>query len=126
MRQFFIKSKREHGSYSYSKAQKLVCLRALQLVNIYDDMLFANFIKDVDSALKDGVEDHRQGLKSCGLSLHPITAIELDRSWEVLDVLDFASKHHNLVQGVDGEPLVPDALARKLANLSLQMAEDDP
>ena len=53
MRQYFIKSKREHGNYSYSKAQKLVCLKALQLVNIYDDMLFANFIKDVESALKD-------------------------------------------------------------------------
>lgn len=74
----------------YKPSQKLVVLRMLQRLNIHDDVLYTNFVNDISSLLaKYSDEDLVSRLQQICLTQHPITNNIIDRTFEMLDVIDF-------------------------------------
>ena len=67
----------------YTPSQKLVCLKLFTSSKVYDKDLFESFIQDLTA--KDS--------KPCWYIRNPITNEEIDYFYDVIDVLDFATKY---------------------------------
>jgi hypothetical protein len=62
----------------------------LQRLNIHDDVLYTNFVNDISSLLaKYSDDDLVSRLQQICLTQHPITNNIIDRTFEMLDVIDF-------------------------------------
>ena len=74
----------------YKSSQKLVILRMLQLISIHDDSLYSNFTNEVIQILsKYSGEELTNKMKQICITQHPLTNESIDRTFEMLEVLDF-------------------------------------
>ena len=80
----------------YKSSQKLVILRMLQQLSIYNNDLFCSFVEDLQKILsgKNNEEELLNRLAVVSVSKHPVTNENIDRLFEMIEVLDFHYKHH--------------------------------
>lgn len=84
-----------HYFRDYQLNQKLVVLKFYENFSVYDPELFASFEKDLAKATREaGGNDEKfwQVLQSICVSQHPISGQDIDRTYELLDVLEFHLK----------------------------------
>jgi len=76
----------------YQPNQKLVILKMLQNLGFYDEALFTNFTNQFLQLMQQpgGVD---AAIKATCMTLHPLTMEYVDRTFELLDVLNFHMKH---------------------------------
>lgn len=75
----------------YQLNQKLVVVKMFQNLQLYDEQLFKDFTDDLNKKLKNAkdAKSFEQQINQICLTTHPISGKEIDRTYELLDVLNF-------------------------------------
>jgi len=75
----------------YQPNQKLVVLKMLHNLKIYDEALSTNFVDQITQLMSRQPID--EVMNSVCVTLHPLTAEDIDRTFELVDVIDFHLKN---------------------------------
>lgn len=77
----------------YQPNQKLVVLKMLQNLSVYDEDLFQNFMDDLTKIVGKASLNLDDKIKEICVTQHPISGKELDRTYDLLEVIEFHLKH---------------------------------
>lgn len=92
----------------------------LQRFNIHDETLYTNFVHEITSTLnKYSEDDLLKKLQQICITQHPITNSPIDRTFELLDVIDF---HYGLSEAIQ----MDWKCREKLAKIILDQISQDP
>lgn len=108
----------KHFFTKYQPNQKLVVLKMFQNLSVYDEELFTNFVGDLVGLSKTQLA---KKLETICITHNPLSMEQIDRTYDLLEVLDFHLQHCK-----EPQPLVTGEFREALGTIIIEKISQEP